>query len=493
MVRLQAELGKQPNGRMLFIVQALIVAALTFLTYGAEAAHTLSSSLYDGRGAWHLCERGCGVSSRDWAADALTGAAYLRWRVNGDRFVLSLMRGLERTAPAYTICDSSACPWSDEPEWDAVAAMRMYAVTRDPAALKNAEGDYAYVRAGKTFALGACPEIPFQRPFGAGGGLKTLETSATAIKAALLLYGATHSAPYLRDAVAQYASVRKRFLDPLAPLYTVYLFDDRAHCTQLPHRFFASVNGEMMDDGLMLYRYTAQRHYLREALATERTVEKRLADSAGVFADLQAENDIVEPLVEAMYDLAVAADRASARAWILRNARAAVAEDRDARGWYGRFFDGPTPDWNVTAWQTNGGLALAIAAAALDPDGVPDEGAWRGSRVVWREITALPSSIGFTGTAIAVMGTIGERCCESGHAAVSIDGVRTFDETGIWQNKSSAGVPIHNAVLFAWRWKTAGKHTLRFDAAPYNAKEGRTFLHTQSVRTVRLELQQSGG
>lgn len=466
---------------MFLILQALLVVAHTFGAYGADAARTLSTAIYDGRGAWYLCERGCAASDRDWGADALTYTAYMRWRLHRDGSIVRIMRRLEWSAPVHSRCDGPACPWSDEPEWDAVAAARMYSVTGDGVALQKAEGDYEYVRASRAFALGACPRIPFQRPFGAGGGLKTLETGATAIKAALLLYGLTRRPAYLRDAIALYAAVRQYFPDRVVPLYSVYVFDDGKICRQLPHRFFASVNGEMIDNGLLLYVFTSGRRYLRDALATEEAVETKLADGAGVFADMQAENDIVEPLVEAMYELAVVAHRAPAKAWILRNARAALADDRDARGWYGRFFDGPAPDWNVTAWQTNGGLALAIAAAALDPNGVPESGAWRGARLVRSGITALPAAIRFTGKAIALIGSIGERCCEAGHAAVRIDGVRTFDETGIWQNKSSAGMPIRNAVLFAWRWKTVGTHTIRFEAAPYNAKEGGAFLRVQAL------------
>jgi hypothetical protein len=469
---------------MFLILQALLIFTQTFALYGAGAARSLAS-IYDGRGAWHLCERACAVSNRDWGADSLTYTAYLRWRAGGDRSLVRVMRRLAGSAPTYAPCTGVACPWSDEPEWDAVAAIRMYDVTGDRGVLEKAEGDYAYVRENTAFYCGACPEVPFQRPFGSGGGLKTLETGATATKAALLLYGTTHRAGYLRDALLLYTAARKRFLAPDVALYSVYVFDDGVRCRQLPHRFFASVNGEMIDNALLLYRYTGQQRYLREAFLTEAAVEAKLVDGAGVFADLQAENDIVEPLVEAMYDLAVIAHSASAKAWIVRNARAALANDRDKLGWYGRFFDGPAPAWNVTAWQTNGGLALAITAAALEPNGVPDSGAWSGARSTRRAMTALPAEIRFTGKAIAVIGTIGERCCEPGHAAVRVDGVPTFDQTGIWQNKSSAGIPIRNAVLFAWRWKTAGPHTIRVERSPFNAKEGGSFLHVQRVRIER--------
>src|SRR6185437_4786396 len=219
-----------------------------------------------------------------------------------------------------------------------------------------------------------------------------------------------------------------------------------------------------------------------DARATEHAVETHLADGAGIFTDLQAENDVVEPLVEAMYDFASQGDP-SARTWIIANARAALGQDRDRLGWYGRLFDGPAPDWNVTAWQTNGGFALAIAAAAIAPHDVPDSGVWSGAHFVARHITALPSArIRFTGSAIAIMGTLGDVCCEAGHARVLLDGTETFDRTGIWQNKSSAGIRIPNAVLFAWRWKSAGTHTVQFIAPDYNAKEGGAYLNVDGFR-----------
>jgi hypothetical protein len=85
----------------------------------------------------------------------------------------------------------------------------------------------------------------------------------------------------------------------------------------------------------------------------------------------------------------------------------------------------------------------------------------------------------FTGSAIALIGTIGEQCCEAGHARVLIDGVETFDQTGIWQNKSSSGQSLAGSVLFAWRWPTVGTHVLEFQSGTTNAKEGGSFLHVQ--------------
>ena len=172
--------------------------------------------------------------------------------------------------------------------------------------------------------------------------------------------------------------------------------------------------------------------------------------------------------------------QAFARAWIVRNAVAALSA-RGADGSFGRFFDGPPPDTTVTAWQTNGGLSLEIAAAALEPNtAVRATQSWAQSRAVAHEVTALPATLTFHGAGIALLGTLGEQCCEPGHARVLIDGRETFDQTGIWQNKSSLGQSIANTVLFAWRWPTAGTHTLTFEPGTENGKEGGPFLHLRS-------------
>lgn len=70
------------------------------------------------------------------------------------------------------------------------------------------------------------------------------------------------------------------------------------------------------------------------------------------------------------------------------------------------------PGSTVTAWQVDGGIALEVSAAALQP-----HGSWR-----------------------------------------------TTDRT----------------VLFDWRWRTAGPHTISFEAGVENAKEGRNFPHIRS-------------
>jgi hypothetical protein len=261
------------------------------------------------------------------------------------------------------------------------------------------------------------------------------------------------------------------------PLYTVYVFDDGETCEQLQHRFYASVNGNMIDVGLRLYDATGESSYLHEAIETAEAVDEKLSDERGIFVDQQAENDVTEPLVEAMFDLAREQGQAFARDWILRNAQAALSS-RAADG-FSRFFDGPPPQGPITAWQTNGGFALMIAAAALEPNGVPTVDGWQGATFVADNVTSLPATIDFTGSSIALVGTIGEECCERGHARVFIDGVETFDHRGIWQNKSSADCHLENSILFAWRWDRPGRHTLRFEPGLANAKEGSSFLHVR--------------
>src|SRR5205807_879262 len=142
--------------------------------------------------------------------------------------------------------------------------------------------------------------------------------------------------------------------------------------------------------------------YRAEAIATARAVAQHLADARGVYADLQAENDIGEPLVEAIYDVAIQTRQAFARAWLLRNAAPAIAARTS--GGYGRFFDGPPPRGALTAWQTNGGFALVMAAAAVDPSAqLATPNAWAHATYVAHTIAALPAMLTFTSRGIALI------------------------------------------------------------------------------------------
>ena len=105
---------------------------------------------------------------------------------------------------------------------------------------------------------------------------------------------------------------------------------------------------------------------------------------------------------------------------------------------------------------------------------------WTGAHYVPHQVSVLPASFTFTGSAIALIGTLGERCCEPGHARVLVDGTETFDRTGIWQSKSSSGRSLPDSVLFAWRWPRPGPHTLAFAPGAVNGKEGASFLHLRA-------------
>jgi hypothetical protein len=452
----------------------------TLAEAGREATATLLDVYYAGGGLWRTCNAvGCATSDSDWGVDSLTYALALRFRATHDPRLARILGSLARAAPVYGApcrAPDGCGSWSDVPEWDSVALADEYEATHDPAALAKAEAAYAFVEGSGAYALGACPRIRFQQPGGGSNRLKTLETEANAVKAALLLYRATRNSSYLSAARSHYAAIRAYFLDPRLPLYTTYVFDDGTACRQLPHRFFASVNGEMIWSGIELAHDTHMRQYLAEATATARAVSSDLSDPRGVFADLQAENDVVEPLVEGMEALAADGLR-FARTWILTNAIAALSA-KASDGSFGRFFDGPPPATTVTAWQTNGGIALEIAASALMAHrkvGSPD--AWSASSSVTTDIASLPATVSFAGSGIALLGTLGEQCCEPGHARVLVDGRETVDQTGIWQNKSSSGRSIPGTVLFAWRWPIPGRHTLTIEPGIENPKEGGSFLH----------------
>src|SRR5690349_2660548 len=446
----------------------------SYAALARRAVATLEGEYYNGAGEWNLCVPSrCSAGNRDWGADSLTYVLYLHWLLIGDPAVAPMMNALTATAP------SSHSGVSDVPLWDSIAAAREYQITHNPEALRHAEAYFGSVAGSRQYALGACPGILYQRSNGGGTQLKTLETDANYIKAAVLLYQITHQRGYLAQAEQHYQAVRQYYLSPRTSLYTVYVFDSGTSCTQVPAQYFGSVNGLMIWNGSTLAQLTGQRSYLSEAIATAQGVAANLGDGTGVYADLQAENDITEPLIESMYLLAAHGQR-FARHWLLASASAAAGSVNTHTGTYGRFFDGPPPTAPVTAWQGSGGLALAQVAGALDPRGRPaDRKFWARASFVRDNLAMHGSTVSFsfTGRAVAIIGTIGEVCCTDGHAQVAIDGTQTFDRTGIWQNKSSSGRSLPESVLFAWRWPRPGRHTIEIGPAAANADQGRTFLH----------------
>jgi len=463
------------------------LASGDYATRAATSARLLEHTFYNGTGLWHMCAgMRCSTKNRDWGSDSLTYALWFRWKLTGDPAMLPLLRTLAQTAHTWVPGDKGS---SDTVMWDSIANSREYQVTGSATALAKAKAAFAWVDSvmADGFGSGACPEIDYQWPHGAGGNLKTLETATNYIKAALLLHQITGSATYLAKAKAQYEQVRRYFLIGGVPLYTVYVFDNGTTCRALPGRYFASVNGNMIWAGAELAADTGDRGYLRQAIATGHAVRSRLSDAAGVYADLQADNDVVEPLIEAMYTLATTEHQAFARDWLLSAASAAGA-DQNAAGEFGRFFDGPPPTSVSTAWQINGGIALIQAAAALEPNGRPaDPDFWRRASYVAdaRGLDTSPLQISFTGRAIAIMGSVGAQCCIDGHARVFVDGTETFDRTGIWQNMTSPSVQQPDQVLFAWRWQGSGRHTITIKPGVSDPMEGGSFFAMNGYLVVR--------
>ncbi len=471
--------GRVPS-RVAAVAAVPSAPAPSYGTIGAQAARTLVGSFYGGSGLWRDCVASdCRLHNNDWGSDSLTDSLYLRWKTAPDpaaRDVLAALAGSTRRYPAP--CFGRACLlWSDAPLWDSIADEREYeADPKDVVALEKALAAFRAVELSDVYERGACPAIRYQRPFGRGDKLKTLETDSNGVKSALLLYDATRDPSFLRIAERRYAAIRKYFLDPELPLYSVYVFDDGHDCVQVPHRFFASVNGNMIWNGLRLATITGDPSYRAQARATEHAVMGSLSDQHGVFTDLQAENDIAEPLIEAMYVLADGWHDGDARRWLLANAAAAYAA-RKPDGTFGRFFDGPPPPGAVSAWQTNGGFALEIAAAALAPEKTVARDGWERARLVSREIKRFPARVSFEGSGIALLGTIGDVCCQPGHARVMLDGVETTSHVGAWQNKSSSGRRLPDSVIFAWRWASIGHHEVTLLPGDANAKEGGAFVH----------------
>lgn len=453
--------------------------ALTFARAGDDAVATLLDVYYAGQGHWRLCDNSaCPRSNGDWGADSATNILYLRWSLTRDPKIRSVVAEVAAAGPQYPPpCPKQPCPWwSDTPSWDALTLTREFEILGGdaPQTLDRARTAFDYAAKSTAFIGGKCPEIPYQLPRPSRNDTKTLESGSNLTKAALLLFEATENRIYLDSAIRRYAADRQYFLDPQIPLYTVNLHDNGRECVQEPRDFFASVNGNMIWSGLRLWRITGEKHYFDEAVATARAVDTMLSDSRGIFADLGGPNDVAEPLVEAMYVLATDVKLSFAREWILRNAAAALSA-RAANGTFSRFFDGP-PQEEASIWETNGGLALQVAAAALSPDqGSVSTETWAAAKPA-PALEKAPIILSFNGSGIAFVGTIGEPW-EAEHLRVFIDNVETVDRTGMWQNHD---MPLSHTVRFAWRWPSPGEHTVRIEP-PLSASGQSNDLHLHSV------------
>ena len=434
-------------------------------TYGdnGKLSSDALQQLWFADGNWKLClAADCPSAASGLGADSLTYDSYFGWKPQHDSSFLPMLEKIGQAIPPLgTPCVDASCRTpSDAPMWDAVALLRAYDgnESASPGMEKAKAALDAFDRSSAYFG-GACPAIAYREPFGGKSKIKALASESAYAKAALLVYhfGGPNSKAFLDRAERRYLDARKYFFDPQAGLYTAYVVDDGKHCTQVPRRFLAGVNGNMIYTAYLLGTNRGQ-NYRDQAIGVAKTAATKLSDARGVLANLEDEDDTADPLVEAMYVLAFYWQQDFAHDWVLRNANAAEAA-RTASGGMGRFFDGPPPDDGVTAWQTSGGFAVSLAAKTLQLGDVPpvDPG-WKNAKFVPFTVQ-LPQAIQFTGSAIALRGTLGDPCCPAG-ARVFVDGVETFNSTGIRQAYSPAG-KIPNAVLFAWQWPVPGKHEIR--------------------------------
>jgi hypothetical protein len=453
----------------------------TYATLAQKSISMLEHTFYNGTGLWHMCipVTLCNTKNMDWGADNLTYDLYLRWQVAKDPTVVPLLARLARTALWWPPAKVGS---SDNIMWDAIAEVREYQVTGRKIALAKAEMALARLDSGPDggFNIGACPAISYQWPHGRlSFGLKTLETDSNYVKAALLLYQVTRDSSYLDDAEVKYDAIQHYYLDESSWLYTDFVYDNGTTCQAVPRVFLGSVNGNMIWDGITLAADTGRAGYLQQAIATAHAVVDHLSDGTGVYNPLFTDIDVGEPLIEAMYDLATIYHQGFAGNWLLTTASAAGG-DVNSSYEFGRLFDGPPPTGAVTSWSVNGGVALMTAAAALDSSGrTADPGFWKHATWVPENLyltgTSLP--IHFTGQAIALVGTIGDVCCRPGHAWVALDGVPAFSDVGIWQDRSSPARRLNNQVLFAWRWRRSGPHTITILPAANNPLEGGAYFH----------------
>jgi len=460
----------------LFALAACGPAGRTYGDIGATTTTALQQSWFAG-GAWKLClAAACPTSSSGSGAAALTFAAYFGWQPQnksaGDPSYGPLMDKIVQHIPIFNHpCVDAGCHInSDVPMWNAVAMVRSY--NKEDTGNPGLSAAVIVLRTfdrSRAYYTGACPEIAYLEPFGGKSKLKALATESNYVKASINVAQLSSDNSYLDKAEHHYLAARKYFFDPKAGLYTGYVIDDGQHCRQVPRRFLAGVNGNMIYSAFALDQLRkGDPAYSQQANAVAHAAVKELSDARGILANLQDEDDTADPLFEAMYVIAYYWNQDFARSWIVRNAAAADAA-RTKDGSVGRFLDGPPPEDGVSAWQTSGGFAATLAAKALEPYEVPSpDPGWSHAGFKPLKAQKTPLVIRFTGRGIALRGTLGDPCCPSG-ARVFVDGVETFDHTGIRQSYSPAG-KFPNAVLFAWQWPASGKHEIKIEArAPADA------------------------
>ena len=454
---------------------------------GGKASSNSLQQLWYADGGWKLClTTGCRVANSGTGAAALTYDAYFAWRPkdSGDASYGPMMEKIAETIPPFTrpCVDATCHTLSTVAMADAVALLRTYDPNqKDVAGLAKVSAALDALDHSSAYFRGACPDIPYAEPFGGKSMLKTLATDSNYAKAALSVAHYSQDKSYLDRGERRYLTARKYFFDPKAGLYTAYVLDDGKHCTQVPGQFQAGVNGDMIYAAYVLFVASRGSAYQTQATSVAQAVATKLSDGRGILANLEDEHDSAEPLFEAFYVLAKYWNQDFALDFVTRNAAAAEGA-RTQNGSIGRFFDGPPPEDGVTAWQTSGGFAATMAGQALQPgDALPSPGPdWKNAKFTPLKSQTMPQVIRFSGSGISLRGTLGDPCCPAG-ARVFIDGVETFDRTGIRQSYSPAG-KIPNSVLFAWQWPAAGKHEIRLEAKSPSDAEHAVHLSGYEVK-----------
>lgn len=147
----------------------------------------------------------------------------------------------------------------DDNVWLGIDFTDLYAATRQPRFLDEAERIWRFVESGTDDRL--------------GGGIYWCEqkkeskntcSNAPGAVFALKLYQATGNEKYLDAGRALYEWTRKTLLDPSDQLY----FDHLTLTGTLGRNKFTYNSGQMIQAGALLYRITGEKRYLREAQQT---------------------------------------------------------------------------------------------------------------------------------------------------------------------------------------------------------------------------------
>ncbi len=299
----------------------------TFALAGTLATDTLLKRFSTGRGSWALCSPSlCGSADQDWGADSLTYTLALRERTRPAPALLRTLAQLALAAPRYpAACSGRSCVgWSDVPSGmrsPSRASTRPH-TSRGPSRRRRRPSRSSRTRPC-TRAVRAL-RSGTSSPTEAANDLKTLETDGNAIKAALLLYARAARRRIPRDRRAPLCGGPKLLSRPRGRRSTpTYVFDNGAHCAQLPHRFFASGNGNMIWNGVRALTASRVEQRLPGRGDCRRRVRSRSTSSTAAASLLTSRPRTTSSsrLSRRMDVLAAEAHGGFARHWILTKRR----------------------------------------------------------------------------------------------------------------------------------------------------------------------------